>query len=166
MNTKKLFSALLLSVSAWAVPAHAVDTLSAVHAFPATWVYSKSFLEFVRKVNAAGKGIVEIKVRGGPEAIGQFEQPNAVRDGVVDMVYTPCAFYAGSVPECDAVSASTLDGPTARKSGALSALNDAHIRRMGVTYLGWMDSGIRFHMWFKSQPKIDANGNLDIAGVI
>ncbi len=98
MNTKKLFSALLLSVSAWAVPAHAVDTLSAVHAFPATWVYSKSFLEFVRKVNAAGKGIVEIKVRGGPEAIGQFEQPNAVRDGVVDMVYTPCAFMQAASP--------------------------------------------------------------------
>ena len=147
------------------MPAQALDTLSAVHAFPTTWVYSKSFLEYVRKVNVAGKGIVEIKVRGGPEAIGQFEQPNAVRDGVVDMVYTPCAFYAGSVPECDAVSSSTLDGPTARKSGALAALNEAHIRRMGVTYLGWMDSGIRFHMWFKSQPKIDANGNLDIAGV-
>jgi len=165
MNTKKLLPALLLSVAAWAMPAKAMDTLSAVHAFPTTWVYSKSFLEYVRKVNAAGKGIVEIKVRGGPEAIGQFEQPNAVRDGVVDMVYTPCAFYAGSVPECDAVSSSTLDGPTARKSGALAALNEAHIRRMGVTYLGWMDSGIRFHMWFKSQPKIDANGNLDIAGV-
>lgn len=165
MNIKKLLPALIISLAAWAVPAQAVDTLSAVHAFPTTWVYSKSFLEFVRKVNVEGKGIVEIKVRGGPEAIGQFEQPNAVRDGVVDMVYTPCAFYAGSVPECDAVSSSTLDGPTARKSGALAALNEAHIRRMGVTYLGWMDSGIRFHMWFKSQPKIDANGNLDIAGV-
>ena len=89
MNTKKLLPALLLSVAAWAMPAKAMDTLSAVHAFPTTWVYSKSFLEYVRKVNAAGKGIVEIKVRGGPEAIGQFEQPNAVRDGVVDMVYTP-----------------------------------------------------------------------------
>ena len=99
MNTKKLLSALTISLAAWAMPAQAVDTLSAVHAFPTTWVYSKSFLEFVRKVNVAGKGIVEIKVRGGPEAIGQFEQPNAVRDGVVDMVYTPCAFYAGSVPE-------------------------------------------------------------------
>jgi TRAP-type transport system periplasmic protein len=159
------FVAAALTAALVSVPARALDTITAVHAFPASWVYSKSFLAFVNKVNVAGKGVVEIKVRGGPEAVGMFEQPNAVRDGVVDMVYTPCAFYAGSVPECDAVSASSIDGPTARKSGALEALNDAHVRRMSVVYLGWIDSGVRFHMWFKNQPKIDAAGNLDITGV-
>ncbi len=165
MKIKHALLATGLAAALLSFPARALDTISAVHAFPASWVYSKSFLSFVGKVNAAGKGVVEIKVRGGPEAVGMFEQPNAVRDGVVDMVYTPCAFYAGSVPECDAVSASSIDGPTARKSGATAALNDAHVRRMSVVYLGWIDSGIRFHMWFKNQPKIDANGNLDITGV-
>ncbi|MBL8378955.1 MAG: TRAP transporter substrate-binding protein DctP [Burkholderiales bacterium] len=143
----------------------AQDKIAAVHAFPASWVYSKSFLEFVKKANTAGKGAFEITVRGGPEAVGMFEQPAAVRDGVVDMVYTPCAFYAAAVPECDAVSASSIDGPTARKSGATAALNEAHVRRMSTVYLGWMDSGIRFHLWFKNQPKLDARGNLDITGV-
>jgi TRAP-type C4-dicarboxylate transport system substrate-binding protein len=150
---------------AGAQAAVAQDRITAVHAFPASWVYSKSFLEFVKKANAAGKGAFEITVRGGPEAVGMFEQPAAVRDGVVDMVYTPCAFYAAAVPECDAVSASTIDGPTARKSGATAALNEAHVRRMSAVYLGWMDSGIRFHLWFKNQPKLDARGNLDITGV-
>lgn len=165
MKTRNALLCAGLAAICMSLPAHAIDTLSAVHAFPATWSNSKSFLTFVGKLNAAGKGVVEIKVRGGPEAVGMFEQPNAVRDGVVDMVYTPCAFYAGSVPECDALSASTIDGPTARKSGATAALNDAHVRRMSVVYLGWVDSGIRFHIWFKNQPKIDANGNLDITGV-
>ncbi len=91
-------------IACWPHPALAQDKLTAVHAFPANWVYSKSFLEFVKKANEAGKGTFEITVRGGPEAMGMFEQPNAVRDGVVDMVYTPCAFYAAAVPECDAVS--------------------------------------------------------------
>jgi TRAP-type C4-dicarboxylate transport system substrate-binding protein len=145
--------------------AFAQDKLTAVHAFPANWVYSKSFLEFVKKANTAGKGVFEISVRGGPEAMGMFEQPNAVRDGAVDMVYTPCAFYAASVPECDAVSASTIDGPTARKNGAIDALNQAHIRRHGVIYLGWMDSGIRFHLWSSKPVKLDAQGNLDVKGV-
>ena len=27
-----------------------------------------------------------------------MEQPGAVRNGVVDMVYTPCAFYAARCP--------------------------------------------------------------------
>ena len=143
----------------------AQDKITATHVFPASWVYSKSFLEFVKKANAAGKGAFEIQVRGGPEAIGMFEQPAAVRDGVVDMIYSPCAFYAGTVPECDAVSAATIDGPTARKNGALAALNEAHVRRMSVVYLGWIDSGIRFHLWFKNPPKLDAKGNLDITGV-
>jgi TRAP-type C4-dicarboxylate transport system substrate-binding protein len=161
----KLMAGAALACATVAAPVLAQERLTAVHAFPASWVYSKSFIEFVQKVNTAGKGVVEIQVRGGPEAIGMFEQPAAVRNGVVDMVYTPCAFYAGNVPECDAVSASTIDGPTARKSGALAELNEAHVRRMGVYYLGWVDSGIRFHVWFKNEPKLDANGNLSLVGV-
>jgi TRAP-type C4-dicarboxylate transport system substrate-binding protein len=157
-----LAASALMSMSS--TSAFAVEKLTALHAFPANWVYSKSFLAFVKKVNEQGKGVVEITVRGGPEAMGMFEQPNAVRNGVVDMVYTPCAFYAAAVPECDAVSASSIDGPTARKSGAYAALNEAHGKRMGVHYLGWFDSGIRFHLWSTKQPKIDAQGNLDVKG--
>jgi TRAP-type C4-dicarboxylate transport system substrate-binding protein len=158
-------AATALAVAGLTAPALAQDRITAVHAFPANWVYSKSFLEFVKKANDAGKGAFVIQVRGGPEAIGMFEQPNAVRDGVVDMVYTPCAFYAGSVPECDAVSASTIDGPTARKNGAYDALKEAHIRRMNLYYLGWFDSGIRFNLWSTKEPRFDAQGNLDIKGV-
>jgi len=161
----RLAAVAALAAASVSAPALAQDRLTAVHAFPANWVYSKSFLEFVKKANDAGKGVFAIQVRGGPEAIGMFEQPNAVRDGVVDMVYTPCAFYAASVPECDAQSASTIDGPTARKSGAYDALKEAHIRRMGVYYLGWFDSGIRFNLWSTKEPKFDAQGNLDIKGV-
>src|SRR3982751_2107343 len=87
------------------------DTITATHVFPASLIYSRSFLEFVKKANDAGKGEFSIQTRGGPEAIPMMEQPGAVRSGVVDMVYTPCAFYAAQVPECDAVAASTIDGP-------------------------------------------------------
>src|SRR3954463_5957552 len=101
------------------LPAPAADTISATHVFPASLIYSRSFLEFVKKANAAGKGEFTIQVRGGPEAIGMMEQPGAARSGVVDMVYSPCAFYASTVPECDAVSASSVDGPAARKNGGI-----------------------------------------------
>src|SRR5258706_13237162 len=99
------------------------DTISATHVFPASLIYSRSFLEFVKKANDAGKGEFAIQVRGGPEAIGMMEQPGAVRSGVVDLVYTPCAFYAAQVPDCDPVSASTPDGPTARKNARMELLN-------------------------------------------
>jgi TRAP-type transport system periplasmic protein len=155
----------MLLAALTAMPALAEDKISAVHAFPSNFIYSKSFLSFVKKANDAGKGVFEISVRGGPEAIGMMEQANAVRTGVVDMVYAACAFYAAAVPECDAVSASTIDGPTARKNGGYEYLRAAHEKRAGVHLLGWVDSGIRFHLWSTKEPKLDAQGNLDIKGV-
>ncbi len=140
------------------------DTISATYVFPASLIYSRSFLEFVKKANEAGKGEFTIQVRGGPEAIGMMEQPGAVRSGVVDMVYTPCAFYAAQVPECDAVSASTIDGPTARKNGGMDLLNQIHQKRIGVYNLGWVDSGIRFDLWSTKEPKLDSTGHIDIKG--
>jgi TRAP-type C4-dicarboxylate transport system substrate-binding protein len=145
-------------------PAFAADTISATHVFPASLIYSRSFLEYVKKANAAAGGEFTIQVRGGPEAIGMMEQPGAVRSGVVDMVYTPCAFYAAVVPECDAVSASSIDGPTARKNGGAELLNQIHQKRAGIVMLGWVDSGIRFSLWSTKEPKFDAAGQIDIKG--
>jgi len=145
-------------------PALAADTISATHVFPASLIYSRSFLEFVKKANAAAGGEFTINVRGGPEAIGMMEQPGAVRSGVVDMVYTPCAFYAAAVPECDAVSASSIDGPTARKNGGTDLLNQIHQKRAGIVMLGWVDSGIRFSLWSTKEPKFDGSGHIDIKG--
>jgi len=102
-------------------------------------------------------------VRGGPEAIGMMEQPGAARSGVVDMVYSPCAFYAAAVPECDAVSASSMDGPTARKNGGTELLNQIHQKRAGLVLLGWVDSGIRFSLWSTKEPKF-TGGAIDIKG--
>ena len=68
------------------------------------------------------------------------------------------------MPECDAVSASTIDGPTARKNGGTELLNQIHQKRMGVVLLGWVDSGIRFNLWSTKEPKLDASGHIDIKG--
>src|SRR5260221_13664025 len=124
-NPTKIVAALILAAATTA-PAVAADSITATHVFPASLIYSRSFLEFVKKANDAGKGEFTIQVRGGPEAIGMMEQPGAVRSGVVDMGYTPCAFYAAVVPECDAVSASSIDGPRARKNGGTGVLNPNH----------------------------------------
>src|SRR3954467_12388197 len=145
-------------VGVFSASAFAADTISATHVFPASLIYSRSFLDYVKKANDAGKGEFTIQTRGGPEAIPMMEQPGAVRTGVVDMVYSPCAFYAAVVPECDAVSASSIDGPTARKHGGTELMNQIHQKRMGTIFLAWVDSGIRFDLWSTKEPKFDANG--------
>jgi TRAP-type transport system periplasmic protein len=162
---KRIFTlAAALAAAISGQTALAQDTISATHVFPASLIYSRSFLEFVKKANAAGKGVFTIQVRGGPEAIGMMEQPGAARSGVVDMVYSPCAFYAAAVPECDAVSASSMDGPTTRKNGGTDLLNQIHQKRAGLVLLGWVDSGIRFNLWSTRAPTLDSSGHIDIKG--
>ena len=164
MKARSFAAALAVACATFATSVPAADSISATHVFPASLIYARSFLEFVKKANEAGKGAFAIQVRGGPEAIPMMEQPRAVRDGVVDMVYSACAFYAAQVPECDAMSASTLDGPTARKNGGTELLNQIHQKRAGVYLLGWVDSGIRFNLWSTKEPKLDATGHIDIKG--
>ena len=147
-------------------PALAVDKISAVHAFPTFLVYTKTFLAMVEDLNARGKGILEIEVRGGPEAIGMFQQPAAVRDGVVDMVHTPGSFYGKNVPEIDAMVASRVTPMEARANGGAALMDKAHQERFNVKHLGWIDGGIKFHIYMNEEPKFDPDtGILDLTGV-
>jgi TRAP-type C4-dicarboxylate transport system substrate-binding protein len=145
--------------------AQAEETISAVHAFPETLIYTQSFLSFVDKVNAAGEGVIQIDVRGGPEAIGMFQQPDAVRDGVVDMVYTPGSFYGGALPEKDALVTSNLTAVEARANGGIALMDEIHQEKMGLKYLGWFDSGVCYNLWTRDEPTFDADGDLEVGGL-
>lgn len=146
-----------------AQPAAAQETLTAVHAFPTSLIYTQSFLDFVDLVNERGEGVIRIDVRGGPEAVGMFQQPDAVRNGVVDMVYTPGSFYAGALPEKDALVASNITGAEARDNGGIALIDEIHQEKMGVKYLGWFDSGVSYNLWSVNEPDLDAQGNLDVS---
>ncbi|MCP1312953.1 TRAP transporter substrate-binding protein DctP [Halomonas sp. 707D7] len=148
-----------------ATQAFALDQITAVHAFPPSLIYTQSFLEFVDKVNERGEGVVQINVRGGPEVIGLSEQPDAVRNGVVDMAYTAASFYAGTVPERDAMVASNTNAIYARENGGLDLLNEIHQQKMGTYYLGWFDSGVNYNLYTIDEPKLDGEGNLSISGL-
>ena len=162
---KHTLAAGILASASIAGSAQAVETITAVHAFPATLIYTQSFLSFVDKVNAAGTGIVQIEVRGGPEAIGMFQQPDAVRDGIVDMVYTPGSFYGGALPEKDALVASNLTAIETRENGGIALIDEIHQEKMGLKYLGWFDSGVCYNLWTREAPTFDADGNLEVEGL-
>lgn len=162
---KTWFAALAVSSAMVAGPAAAVETVTAVHAFSPNLIYTQSFLEFVDKVNERGKGVVQIQVRGGPEVIGLPQQPDAVRNGVVDMAYTAASFYGGTVPERDVMVASNANAPYARANGGIDLLNQIHQEKMGVYYLGWFDSGVKYNLYTVNPPKLDANGNLTVEGM-
>ncbi|MEP1931317.1 MAG: TRAP transporter substrate-binding protein DctP [Roseibium sp.] len=162
---RTVFAGLVAGSTLFAAAAQAEDTVSAVHAFPETLIYTKSFLSFVDKVNEAGKGVVQIDVKGGPEAIGMFQQPDAVRDGIVDMVYTPGSFYGGALPEKDAMVASNLTAVETRENGGIALIDQIHQEKMGLKYLGWFDSGVCYNLWTRDKPSFDADGNLEVDGL-
>lgn len=166
---KKLIN--LLAVSALGVTltvktVASEEVLRAVHAFPNFLVYTKTFLSYVDEVNKRGEGVVKIQVMGGPEAIKMFEQPNAVRDGVVDMVHTPGSFYGAAVPEIDAMVASTQNATQTRANGGTEMMDAAHQKRFNVKYLAWIDSGVGFNIFTVNEPKFRSSDQvLDLSGV-
>ena len=133
--------------------AQAQETLRALSMQPTAVTYTQSFLKFIDKVNAAGQGVVQIEFVGGPEAIPTFDQPEAVREGVIDMIYGPGSYYAGIVPETDALVGSNLTPMEKRANGGIDLLNQIHQEKMNAYYLGHPDGGIQFHIYMTKEPQ-------------
>lgn len=155
----------LVSALSTAMVASAQERITAVHAFDTSLIYTRSFLSFVDKVNERGQGVIQIDVRGGPEVIGLGEQPDAVRNGIVDMAYTAASFYGGTVPERDIMVASNTNAIFARESGGIDLLNQIHQQKMGVYYLGWFESGVSYNLYTVNEPTIGADGRLSVQGL-
>src|SRR5262249_61980208 len=92
-------------------------TLRAVTAFAEKTTYSRRFETFIERVNADGKGIIQINYIGGPKAMPPFEVGNALKTGVVDMANTTGAFTTNVMPESDAWKLTELPMSELRKNG-------------------------------------------------
>jgi len=102
---KKIQSAVLcvsLGLAAGAACAQEV-TLRVVSAFAENTTYVKNLEPMMAKLNAEGKGVLQLNFIGGPKAMPPFEVGNAVRTGVVDIGMSTGAFYTNIMPEADAL---------------------------------------------------------------
>src|SRR5256885_16028692 len=97
---RALFAALLAASTCSAAAQE--TTLSAVLFVPRNTTFGEIFVRFVDKANADGKGLVQIKLIGGPDAIPTFEQGNAIRNGAVHMGSLPPTLSTNSCPASDA----------------------------------------------------------------
>ncbi len=166
MNTLRAALLFLFAAAAASNATRAEERLTAVHAFPEFLVYTKSFLGFVEEVNRRGAGLVRIDVRGGPEAIGSFEQAAAVRDGVVDMASVPASYYGAAIPETDAMVASTATPMAVRANGGHALMDEIYRRRMNATLLAWPDGGIGFHIYTAERPALRDDGLVDLSAFV
>jgi len=131
----------------FALPVAAQEvTLRAVSAFTTDNFLSEHFLKLIDKINAEGKGLVQVRYIGGPEAIPTFEVGSAVRNRVVDMANVASAFYTNVVPEAMATAFTEHHYDTLRQRGAIDYLNTVMATR-GLIYLARTVDYMPFHIY-------------------
>jgi TRAP-type C4-dicarboxylate transport system substrate-binding protein len=134
-------------------------TLRAVSGFNEGTYFNRMFDRWVQKVNAEGKGLVQINFIGGPKAIPTFEQGNALRTGVVDLANTTTSFTASVIPEGLSLNYTDFTMAELRKNGTMEYLNTLFLEK-GLYYFARTGEGIQYYIY--SSKKID---KADLAGM-
>lgn len=150
-----------LGVAAGAVQAAAQEvTIRAVSAWPEGNFFSQNFEKMVQKVNAEGKGVIQISyLGGGAKVMPPFEVGNAIKSGVVDMANVTGNFYTNLLPESDALSASTVPVQEWRKNGAYDYVNKLWGEKLNARYLGRAIDNMPYHLFLKKPvTKADLSG--------
>ena len=157
-------SLLLLSIPALLAacsPRTDIEIIRAVSMLPRQTDYTRDFEQWVKRVNTLGEGKFRIIFVGGPEAIPTFEQADAVRTGVVHMVYGPATYYIGLLPEVEALFASNVPPQETRGNGGLELMDRLHREKLGVRYLA-RAAFIEFHVFTRDRPPRNAGGLPDL----
>lgn len=135
--------------------------IKAIMAWPENYTSNGPFREWVNRVNESGKGKVQIKLIGGPEAIPLFEQIGALKRGVVDVVNTAAAYYMGTIPEAEAFGLSRLNPEEERAKGFYDLMAEIH-KEHGLMYLGRMQGAAPLGVLC---TKIQIKSSKDLAGL-
>src|SRR5262245_5285157 len=155
---RKHIVALLVLLAACGTATAQETTLSAVVFVPRNTTFGEIFVRFVEQANKEGKGLVQINLRGGPDAIPTFEQGNALRTGVVDMVPIPPTFDTNVCPECDAQILAPQMTPQLKKTAFWQALQKYTTQKLGAHILSAYGDGIGFHIWTAKPPAAGLKG--------
>ena len=153
---------MLAAAAAVLTPAPALaqeTTLRLVSAFAENTTYVKNLEPMMKKLNAEGKGVLQINFIGGPKAMPPFEVGNAVRTGVVDMGMSTGAFYTNIMPEADALKLTQIPAPELRASGGYDLINRIWNEKANMQYLGRVIDYTPFHLYLtKKIDKPDLTG--------
>lgn len=147
LNPKTCIAAIALALTA---SAHAVKatpaSLTAGIFIPPQAALAAPYARWIDHVNTQCSEHVSINLLG-PEAISAFEQPNALKTGVIDMLGTPGTYYKGDMIEIDSLVLSDMPLDRQREVGVHEMLNTLHHERMNAEYLTSYGTGVKFFIW-------------------
>jgi TRAP-type C4-dicarboxylate transport system substrate-binding protein len=134
-------------------------TLKLGTGFAENSMYVKRLLDWAAKVNAEGKGQLQINFIGGPKAIPTFEVGKSVRSGVIDLALNTGAFYTNVMVESDFLKLTQMPIAEQRRNGAFEAINAVWNEKGGMQYLGRFVENQPFHIYLtKRIDKPDLTG--------
>ncbi len=153
-----LLAASVLLSSAVVASAQEV-TLKGITSFAEKTFYSRGFEKFIDKVNAEGKGKIQINYIGGPKAMPPFEVGNALKNGVVDIVNATGAFYTNVFPEADAWKLTERPMAELRENGGFDYMAKLYAEKMNAVFLARHIDSNPFHLYLtKPITKPDLTG--------
>jgi TRAP-type transport system periplasmic protein len=135
-------------------------TLKAAVFVPPSTTYGIPFKRFVDHINETGKGILQIRIVGGPEAVPADGQAQAVKSGVLDIASIPPTYYKSAMVEGDAQILSDMSVAEQRKSGAYAMLNQIAVERMNSLYLTTYGMGVPFHLYVSKEMPLSKPDDL------
>lgn len=152
-NAMKYALATAVTLSGLSSAAQADEVvLRSVSAFQLGTVFYEPFERFVERVNENGKGIVQIEVIGGPEAMPPFEVGNALRGGIIDLANTTAVFHANLVPEGLSMTLTNLSMGELRENGGYDLLDQLHRDKAKIHWLGRLTQNIQYYIYLSELP--------------
>jgi TRAP-type C4-dicarboxylate transport system substrate-binding protein len=88
----------------------------------------------------------------------------ALRSGAVGASCLSAGVYGAELPEAGAVAAANRMPSELRRNGGMALLDRLHRDRLGVRYLGWIDSGAEYFLYLRSRPPL-RDGVFDLTGL-
>jgi TRAP-type C4-dicarboxylate transport system substrate-binding protein len=157
-----------IALTGFAATASAEEvTLSTVTALPTQHTLSKSYIKhFIEPMNAAGAGVVQIDLLGGPEVTPADRAPQAMQRGVFDILFIPAAYVSGLVPQAQAMMLQNIGIEALRADGAVDAYDAIFGERLGAHLLAWSETGpgSGYYLYSKKKPEMK-DGVVDLSGL-
>ena len=149
-----------------AVGAEAEVTVNAQTALPTQHTLSKSFIKnFIDVVNRDGKGVVQIHLLGGPEITPANRAGQAIKRGIIGMLFIPAAYLSGVVPQAQAMMLQTVGVDELHKNGGFDYYAKVFQDRLSSHLLAWSETGpgSGYYLYTKPKPPLK-DGVIDLHG--
>jgi TRAP-type transport system periplasmic protein len=121
--------------------------------------------DWANTINKEGKGLVQVRIVGGPEVMNPFELGNAIKNGVIDVAQMPPSYYQGLFPGAQALLMAGKSPVELRKSGAYDYLNELYHQMVNAHILTNWGYGVKFHLYLAKNVNLDKVRNADLSGL-